>query len=74
MREAPYSWVAALESGFVRPGWPLVRSLELHTDQHGMRRLAAPDPRVRPEVRAVRRLKLGRYALEHARAKVVVTA
>ncbi|WP_394618087.1 leucine-rich repeat domain-containing protein [Lentzea sp. JNUCC 0626] len=68
VREAPYSWVAALESGFVRPGWPLVRSLDLHTSQHGMLRLALPDPRVRPEVRAVRRLKLGWYAMEQVAA------
>ncbi|MGI5507214.1 leucine-rich repeat domain-containing protein [Lentzea sp. CA-135723] len=68
VREAPYSWVAALESGFTKPVWPLVRSVDLHTGQHGMRRLAVPDPRVLAEVRAVRRLKLSWYAVEQVAA------
>ncbi|MFD4639902.1 hypothetical protein ACFWN2_21500 [Lentzea sp. NPDC058436] len=54
-RQAPYSWLAALESGFVRRAWPLVRSLDLSSARAGMRDLALPDPR---EHRAVTHLKL----------------
>jgi hypothetical protein len=58
VREAPWSWVAALESGFTKPVWPLVRSLDLGRAGVGMRRLGLPDPR-RPEMRAVTGLTLG---------------
>ncbi|MFD4668938.1 leucine-rich repeat domain-containing protein [Lentzea sp. NPDC058450] len=68
VREAPYSWVAGLESGFTKTVWPLVRSVDLHTGQHGMRRLAVPDPRVRAEVRGVTRVKLSWYAMEQVAA------
>jgi hypothetical protein len=58
LREAPWSWLAALESGFTKPVWPLVRSLDLGRAHVGLRRLGLPDPR-RPEMRAVTRLVLG---------------
>ncbi|GHH30047.1 hypothetical protein [Lentzea cavernae] len=60
-RQAPYSWIAALESGFTRPVWPLVRSLDLRTARDGMRELLLPDPRACPEVRAVSDLRLAWY-------------
>lgn len=60
-RRAPWSWVAALEAGFTKPVWPLVRSLDLRSGRDGMRRVALPDPRVHPEVRAVSHLRLGWY-------------
>ena len=60
-RQAPYSWIAALNSGFAAPVWPLVRSLDLRSARDGMRDLALPDPRVRPEVRAVTDLRLAWY-------------
>ncbi|MFJ5990495.1 hypothetical protein [Lentzea sp. NPDC092896] len=67
-RQAPYSWVAALESGFTKPVWPLVRSLDLRSDRDGMRDLDLPDPRVRPEVRAVSDLRLAWYAHDQVAA------
>lgn len=57
-RQAPYSWIAALQAGFTKPVWPLVRSLDLRGGRDGMRALALPDPRTCPEVRAVSDLKL----------------
>jgi hypothetical protein len=60
-RQAPYFWVAALESGFVAPVWPLVRSLDLRNGRDGMRELTLPDPRLCPEVRAVTGLWLAWY-------------
>ncbi|MEU0883334.1 hypothetical protein ABZ345_32405 [Lentzea sp. NPDC005914] len=58
LREAPWSWLAALESGFTKPTWPLVRSLDLSSRRQGLRYAALPDPR-RPEMRAVTRIRLG---------------
>ncbi|MFS8104964.1 hypothetical protein LFM09_48470 [Lentzea alba] len=58
LREAPWSWLAALESGFSKPVWPLVRSLDLWSVREGLRDPALPDPR-RPEMRAVTSLSLG---------------
>jgi hypothetical protein len=58
LRAAPWSWLAALESGFSKPVWPLVRSLDLWSVREGLRDAAVPDPR-RPEMRAVTSLALG---------------
>ncbi|MEV6238544.1 hypothetical protein [Lentzea sp. NPDC051838] len=58
LREAPWSWLAALESGFTKPVWPLVRSLDLWSSREGLRDVDLPDP-LRPEMRAVSRLVLG---------------
>ncbi|WP_439656788.1 hypothetical protein ACSHWB_30860 [Lentzea sp. HUAS TT2] len=61
-RQAPYSWIAALESGFTKRVWPLVRSLDLgRGGREGMRELVLPDPRTCAEVRAVTDLKLAPY-------------
>ncbi|MCR3752624.1 hypothetical protein [Lentzea californiensis] len=61
-RQAPYPWIAALEAGFIRPVWPLVRSLDLGSGvRQGMRALALPDPRTCAEVRAVTDLKLAPF-------------
>ncbi|MFD9698722.1 leucine-rich repeat domain-containing protein [Lentzea sp. NPDC059081] len=62
-RRAPYSWVAALEAGFTKPVWRLVRSLDL-TGRAGMRVLDLPDPRDTPEVRAVTDLRLAPFAVQ----------
>lgn len=67
-RQAPWSWLAALESGFTKPVWRLVRSLDLRGDHNGLRKLSLPDPRVRAEVRAVSHLQLGWYDHEQAAA------
>lgn len=58
VREAPWSWLAALESGFTKPVWPLVRSLDLGSARQGLRYPALPDP-TRPEMRAVTQIQLG---------------
>jgi hypothetical protein len=67
LREAPWSWAAALESGFTTPAWPLVRSLDLWCVREGMRNPALPDPRL-PEMRAVTGLSLGYLDQEHLAA------
>ncbi|SFR06802.1 Leucine Rich Repeat [Lentzea waywayandensis] len=67
-RQAPYSWIAALNSGFTTPVWPLVRSLDLRGGRDGMRELELPDPRVRPEVRAVSHLRLDWYGHDQTAA------
>jgi hypothetical protein len=58
LREAPWSWAGALESGFTTPAWPLVRSLDLWCIREGLRNPALPDPRL-PEMRAVTSLAFG---------------
>ncbi|MGW6929413.1 hypothetical protein ACWGE0_05050 [Lentzea sp. NPDC054927] len=67
-RQAPWSWLAALESGFTKPVWGLVRSLDLRDPRNGLRDLTLPDPRVQPEVRAVRHLQLAWYDNEQVSA------
>ncbi|MDA3649080.1 hypothetical protein LZ318_15480 [Saccharopolyspora indica] len=62
VREAPWSWLAALDSGRSKPTWPLVRSLVLEPTRSGVRKLPLPDPRTQPEVRGVTHLDLGSYA------------
>ncbi|SDM94944.1 Leucine Rich repeat [Lentzea albidocapillata subsp. violacea] len=73
-RQAPYSWIAALQSGFTKPVWPLVRSLDLGSGvRQGMRELELPDPRTCAEVRAVTGLKFARYG-QHQVAAFAETA
>ncbi|WP_086666005.1 hypothetical protein [Lentzea kentuckyensis] len=67
-RRAPWSWTAALESGFTKPVWGLVRSLDLRRDHNGLRKLSMPDPRARAEVRAVSHLVLAWYDNEQMAA------
>lgn len=62
-----------MESGFSKPVWPLVRSLDFRSGRNGLRKLELPDPRVRPEVRSVRRLRLGWYDNEQV-AELAETA
>ncbi|GAA4528168.1 hypothetical protein [Amycolatopsis samaneae] len=68
VREAPWSWLAALEAGHERPGWPLVRSLALRTTHLGVRDLPPPDPRTHPVPRTVTHLDLGAFAGERLAA------
>lgn len=58
-RRAPWSWLAALDSGYTKPVWSLVRALELCSGRDGVVDVELPDPRVRPEVRDVTHLDLG---------------
>ncbi|MBP2473333.1 hypothetical protein JOF53_002205 [Crossiella equi] len=62
VRQAPWSWLAALESGVSSPVWPLVRSLDPRSGRDGLRAAALPDPRVWPQVRAVTRVELPWYS------------
>lgn len=62
VREVPWSWLAALESGHTNPAWPLVRALRLKSARCGIADVGLPDPRTRPEVRGVTRLHLGWFA------------
>ncbi|WP_346048967.1 hypothetical protein [Actinomadura chokoriensis] len=70
VREAPWSWLAALDAGHSRPGWPLVRSLAPGSARCGLRDAALPDPRRRPEVRGVTHLDLGLFATDQLTALV----
>ncbi|MFA1544672.1 hypothetical protein [Actinomadura chokoriensis] len=70
VREAPWSWLAALDAGHSKPGWPLVRSLALGSARCGLRDAALPDPRRHPEVRGVTHLDLGWFADEQLTALV----
>ncbi|GAA1889375.1 hypothetical protein [Actinomadura bangladeshensis] len=70
VREAPWSWLAALDAGHSKPGWPLVRSLALSSAQCGLRDAALPDPRRHPEVRGVTHLDLGWFATDRLTALV----
>jgi hypothetical protein len=63
VREAPWSWLAALAAGHSKPTWSLVRSLGLGQGSRlGTRDPVLPDPRAHPEVRGVTHLDLGWYA------------
>ncbi|MEU9024587.1 hypothetical protein [Actinomadura sp. NPDC048394] len=62
MREAPWSWLAALEAGHSKPVWPLVRSLTLNSARCGTLDAALPDPHAQPEVRGVTHLDFGWFA------------
>lgn len=69
LREAPWSWLAALDAGYSKPGWRLVRSLALKSGHHiGTVDPALPDPRTQPEVRGVTRLDLGYFASDELTA------
>lgn len=69
-REATWSWLAALDAGYTKPTWPLVRSLALGSGPLGTLDPALPDPRSRSEVRGVTHLNLGWYASDHLAALV----
>lgn len=62
VREAPWSWLAALAAGHSRPGWRLARSIALFTGHNGTADPPFPDPRAQPEVRRISRLDLGYFA------------
>lgn len=70
MRQAPWSWLAALEAGRTRATWGLVRSLGLRAPRIGVLDPELPDPRARSEVRGVTDLELGWYASEQLAALV----
>ncbi|TWP53618.1 hypothetical protein FKR81_02295 [Lentzea tibetensis] len=70
VREAPWSWLAALDAGHSKPTWPLVRSLALRSTHNGTLDPALPDPRSQPEVRGVTHLDLGWFASDHLAALV----
>ncbi|GAA2103300.1 hypothetical protein [Actinomadura alba] len=69
-REAPWSWLAALDAGYSKPAWRLVRSLTLKSVRDGMLDAALPDPRARSEVRGVTHLDLGWFAGDQLTALV----
>jgi hypothetical protein len=69
-REAPWSWLAALEAGYSRPGWPLVRSLSPNAVRCGVAHVALPDPRVHPEVRNVARVDVGWFGRDRLGALI----
>lgn len=69
-REAPWSWLAALDAGHTKPTWQLVRSLALQSARCGVLDPPLPDPRVHSEVRGVTHLDLGWYASEQLAALV----
>ncbi len=67
-REAPWSWLAALDAGHTKPTWRLVRSLAPKSGHCGTVDPLLPDPRTRPEVRGVTHLDLGWFAREQLAA------
>jgi hypothetical protein len=69
-REAPWSWLAALEAGYSRPGWPLARSLAPNPLRCGTADVALPDPRIHPEVRNVARIDIGWYGRDRLAALI----
>ncbi|MGW2858171.1 hypothetical protein ACWDAZ_42765, partial [Streptomyces sp. NPDC001215] len=70
VREASWSWLAALDAGYTKPTWLLVRSLALQSARSGTLDPALPDPRSQSEVRGVTHLDLGWYASDHLAALV----
>ncbi|MFD5016046.1 leucine-rich repeat domain-containing protein [Streptomyces chartreusis] len=64
VREAPWSWLAALKADHSKPTWRLVRALAPQSVRNGTVDPALPDPRSCAEVRGVTRLDLGWYASE----------
>lgn len=70
VREAPWSWLAALDAGHSRPGWRLARSIALRTGHNSMADPPFPDPRAQPEVRGISHLDLGYFASEELAAVV----
>jgi hypothetical protein len=69
-RQAPWSWLAALDAGYPKPTWPLVRSMTLRSGRCGTIDPALPDPRSHPGLRGVTQLDLGWYAQENLAALV----
>ncbi|MEU1479166.1 hypothetical protein [Streptomyces sp. NPDC005760] len=70
VREAPSSWLAALEAGHTKPTWELVRSLALRSPRIGIVDPVLPDPRSRSEVGGVTHLGLGWFARDQLAALV----
>lgn len=70
VREAPWSWLAALHAGHARPGWRLARSIGLNSGQYSTIDPPFPDPRARPEFRAITGLDLGSFAADQLAAVV----
>ncbi|ADJ47582.1 hypothetical protein AMES_5757 [Amycolatopsis mediterranei S699] len=68
VREAPWSWLTALDAGHARPGWPLARSIAFRSGPIGTADPPFPDPRERPEVRGISVLDLGYFAAEELAA------
>ncbi|MFF1817171.1 leucine-rich repeat domain-containing protein [Kribbella sp. NPDC058245] len=66
-REAPWSWVAGLEDGYVAPGLQLARSLVSQTPHLGLTDPAIPDPGRVPGVTSI---DLGSFATEQLTALV----
>lgn len=69
-REAPWSWLAALEAGYSRPGWPLARSLAPNPLRYGTADVTLPDPRIHPEVRNVARIDIGWFGRDRLAALI----
>ncbi|MET8849230.1 hypothetical protein [Amycolatopsis sp. NPDC004625] len=70
VREAPWSWLAALHAGYSRPGWRLARSIKLRHHHNGTADPPFPDPRTTPEVRGISHLDLGWFASDELVAVV----
>lgn len=70
VREAPWSWLAALHAGHSRPGWRLARSIALKSLHYSTVDPPFPDPRAQPEFRAITGLDLGSFAADHLAAVV----
>lgn len=66
-REAPWSWVAGLEDGYVAPGLQLARSLVSRTPHLGLADPAVPDP---GQVPGVTSIDLGYFASEQLAALI----
>ncbi|MFB6933841.1 hypothetical protein [Streptomyces chartreusis] len=64
VREASWSWLAALKAGHSKPTWRLVRALAPQSARNGTVDPVLPDPRSCAEVRGITRLDLGWYASE----------
>lgn len=65
VREAPWSWLAALDAGYAKPTLSLVRSLAPRSARPaGTVDFALPDPRSHPEIRGVTRFDFGTYPYE----------
>ncbi|MEQ0558164.1 hypothetical protein ABJI51_03690 [Amycolatopsis sp. NEAU-NG30] len=70
VREAPWSWLAALHAGHVRAGWRLARSIALASGHPGTVDPPFPDPRAQPELRGISTLDLGSFAADELAAVV----
>ncbi|SFW87265.1 hypothetical protein [Amycolatopsis australiensis] len=70
VREAPWSWLAALAAGHSRPGWRLARSIAFRSANCGTADPPFPDPRNHPEIRGISTLDLGSFAGDRLAAVV----